>query len=101
MLSNLDIPYVILGHSERRQYNVESNSLLTEKVNTALGQGLKIIFCCGESLDIREAGNHVAYVTNQLKESLAHLEGDHMNSITIAYEPIWAIGTGVTASTAF
>ena len=98
MLSKMDIPYVIIGHSERRANHAESNELLAQKVNTALSQGLKIIFCCGESLEIRKQGQQVDFVTKQLKESLSHLSEDQMKSIVIAYEPIWAIGTGETAS---
>lgn len=98
MLIPLGVEYVILGHSERRAYNHESNDLLASKTDLVLSKGLKPIFCCGESLDIREAGDHIAYVANQLKESLFHLSAEEFNEVIIAYEPIWAIGTGVTAS---
>jgi triosephosphate isomerase len=73
--------------------------MLATKVNTALANGLKVIFCCGESLDIRNSGNHVSFVTTQLQNSLFHLSDSDFKNIVIAYEPIWAIGTGVTAST--
>lgn len=98
MLSSLGVPYVILGHSERREYFHETNEELAEKVNIALEHELIPIFCCGESLDIRKSGHHLEYVANQLKESLYHLSGETMKGIIIAYEPIWAIGTGETAS---
>jgi len=98
MLKSVGVTHVILGHSERREYFHESNELLAEKVNAVLENGLTPIFCCGERLDIREAGTHVAYVANQIEESLFHLSAAAFGKIIIAYEPIWAIGTGVTAS---
>ncbi len=98
MLLACGTEYVILGHSERRQYFGESNELLASKVNKALEKGLIPIFCCGEPLDIREAGTHIKFVENQLKESLFHLSESDFQKIAIAYEPIWAIGTGKTAS---
>ena len=98
MLKSIDVTHVILGHSERREYFHESNELLAEKVNAVLESGLTPIFCCGERLDIREAGSHVSYVANQIKESLFQLSEADFGKIIIAYEPIWAIGTGVTAS---
>ena len=98
MLESIDIKYVIIGHSERREYYGETNSILTEKVNRAFENNLKTIFCCGESLNIREAGTQNSYVETQLKESLFHLSKDQMTNFIIAYEPIWAIGTGRTAS---
>lgn len=98
MLSSISCPYVIIGHSERRAYFHEDNAMLAEKVNQALANDLKVIFCCGESLDIRKAGEQGSHVTNQLKESLFHLTNEQMKQVVIAYEPIWAIGTGETAS---
>ena len=98
MLASINVDYVILGHSERREYFAESNELLAEKTNTALSQGLKVIFCCGEPLPIREAERHIAHVKKQLEEGLFHLQAGDLQNIIIAYEPIWAIGTGVTAS---
>lgn len=98
MLKSINIPYVILGHSERREYFNESNSMLAEKVNICFEYGLKPIFCCGESLDIREAGTQNNFVETQLKESLFHLSAEQLTGFVIAYEPIWAIGTGKTAS---
>ena len=98
MLQSINIKYVIIGHSERRQYQNESNSMLAEKVNRVLEHGLHPIFCCGEPLNIREAGTQNNYVEVQLKESLFHLTEDKLRNFIIAYEPIWAIGTGRTAS---
>lgn len=98
MLESIHIPYVVLGHSERREYNGETNSLLAEKINEALAKGLQPIFCCGEPLHIREDGVQNAYVETQLQESLFHLDTTQLKKIIIAYEPIWAIGTGKTAS---
>ncbi len=100
MLLSAGADYVILGHSERRQYFKEDNAMLAKKVNLALSKGLKPIFCCGEPLNIREKGSHVAYVSRQLKASLYHLTEEQFRQIAIAYEPIWAIGTGKTASSA-
>ena len=98
MIKSVGAKYVILGHSERREYFKESHELLAAKVNTVLGKRLLPIFCCGEPLAIREAGTHVAHVKKQLEESLFHLKKKAFSKIVIAYEPIWAIGTGVTAS---
>jgi triosephosphate isomerase len=100
MLKSIGVPSVILGHSERREYFAESNAMLAEKVNRCLEQGLRPIFCCGEALAIRESGEQNAYVGQQLKESLFHLSAEQMKGFVIAYEPIWAIGTGKTASSA-
>jgi len=100
MLKSAGVQYVILGHSERRQYFGESNALLKEKVDIALETGLTPIFCCGESLEQREAGIHMDFVRGQLTESLFHLGNEQLRRIVIAYEPIWAIGTGKTASNA-
>lgn len=98
MLQSVGASYVIIGHSERREYFNESNELLAKKVEAALAAGLTPIFCCGEPLPVREAKKHVKYVRKQLKESLFNLEAADFSKIVIAYEPIWAIGTGVTAS---
>lgn len=99
MLISVGVEYVILGHSERRQYFKEDDALLAQKVDLVLSKGLRPIFCCGESLDIRQSGKHVEFVGNQLKNSLFHLSVEDFQKVVIAYEPIWAIGTGVTAST--
>jgi triosephosphate isomerase (TIM) len=100
MLKSMEVPFCIIGHSERREYFGESNKLLTEKVNICLATGITPIFCCGEALQIREEGSQNVFVENQLRESLFHLTGQDLQKIVIAYEPIWAIGTGKTASTA-
>jgi triosephosphate isomerase len=100
MLQSLGINYVVLGHSERREYFAESNAFLADKVNIALAYNITPIFCCGEPLQIREADTQNAYVATQLEESLFHLSAEEIKKIVIAYEPIWAIGTGKTASSA-
>jgi triosephosphate isomerase len=98
MLKSMDIPYVILGHSERRQYFGEDGKLLAKKVDVALKNGLSPIFCCGEVLEIREKGTHEQLVKQQVEESLFHLSADDLKKVVIAYEPVWAIGTGKTAT---
>lgn len=98
MLLSVGAEFVILGHSERREYHHETNAQLADRVKLALAKGLTPIFCCGESLQTREAEEHVSFVNNQLKESLFSLSAEEMSQVVIAYEPIWAIGTGVTAS---
>ncbi len=100
MLSSLNIPYVVLGHSERREYFGETNAMLAEKVNLTLSNGLQPVFCCGEPLFIREENGQNDYVEKQLREGLFHLDNAQIRKIIIAYEPIWAIGTGKTASAA-
>lgn len=98
MLSSMGIPYVILGHSERRQYFGDNGKLLTKKIDVALKYNLTPIFCCGEPLDVRERNDHEALVKQQVEESLFHLEAATIKKIVIAYEPVWAIGTGKTAT---
>jgi triosephosphate isomerase (TIM) len=98
MLHSIAIKYCVIGHSERREYFKETNQELADKVNLCLETGITPIFCCGEPLAIREAGTQNAYVETQLKESLFHLSEDDVQKVVIAYEPIWAIGTGKTAS---
>jgi len=100
MLQSMGIPYVIIGHSERRQYFGEKGDLLAKKVDRALASGLTPIFCCGEPLSVRESGRHEALVTQQVEESLFHLAADKLAKVVIAYEPVWAIGTGKTATSA-
>ncbi|RVU00556.1 triose-phosphate isomerase [Mucilaginibacter limnophilus] len=90
--------YVILGHSERRQYFGETNELLAKKADTVLANGLTPIFCIGETLQEREAGSHFGIIKSQLEEGLYHLDEAAFSKIVIAYEPVWAIGTGVTAT---
>lgn len=98
MLQSIGLKYVVIGHSERREYNHETNAELAQKVNIAMEHQLQPIFCCGEPLQIREAGTQNSYVETQLKESLFHLTAEQIKGFVIAYEPIWAIGTGKTAS---
>jgi triosephosphate isomerase (TIM) len=98
MLLATGVSHVIIGHSERRQYFNESDAFLAQKVNTALAKGLTPLFCCGEPLEIRQAGTHVKFVEEQLTNSLFHLSAEEFSKVVIAYEPIWAIGTGLTAS---
>ena len=98
MLASVGCEYVILGHSERRQYFREDDELLSQKLKTALAIGLKPIFCVGESLDTREADETFDYIAKQLKDGLFHLSNEEFAQVVIAYEPIWAIGTGKTAS---
>lgn len=98
MLRSIGIPYVILGHSERRQYFHEDGKLLAKKVDIALKYGLTPIFCCGEPLDVREKNEHEKLVKQQLEEALFHLDADAVAKVVVAYEPVWAIGTGKTAS---
>jgi triosephosphate isomerase len=99
MLNSIGIKYCVLGHSERREYFAESNQLLAEKINICLSNNIIPVFCCGEALSIREAGTQNSFVEIQLKESLFHLSPEQIKQIIIAYEPIWAIGTGKTATT--
>lgn len=99
MLHSMNIKYCVVGHSERREYNSETNAMLADKVNLCFDNFITPIFCCGEPLSIREAGTQNEYVAAQLKESLFHLPAATIQNIVIAYEPIWAIGTGKTAST--
>ncbi|MGQ0737775.1 MAG: triose-phosphate isomerase [Bacteroidota bacterium] len=98
MLHSMNINYCITGHSERREYNGETNAMLADKVNLCLEHFITPIFCCGEPLSIREAGTENEFVAVQLKESLFHLPPDKIKTLIIAYEPVWAIGTGKTAS---
>jgi triosephosphate isomerase (TIM) len=100
MLKSVGVKYVIIGHSERREYFAETDAFIAEKVDAILAEGLTPIFCCGETLQQREAGIHFDFVKGQLTNSLFHLSADALQKVVIAYEPIWAIGTGVTASSA-
>ena len=99
MLHSLGINYCVVGHSERREYFGETNAILAEKINLCLANFITPIFCCGEALAIREAETQNEYVARQLSESLFHLTADQIINIVIAYEPIWAIGTGKSATT--
>lgn len=98
MLQGMNINHTIIGHSERRDYFHEDNNILAKKVDLALEYGIKPVFCCGEPLSIRESNEQNSFVEHQLKESLFHLTAGQMKDFIIAYEPIWAIGTGKTAT---
>lgn len=97
-LKSVGTEYIILGHSERRTYFGETNSIIKDKVDAVLNEGLKVIFCCGEVLEERESGRQEEVVKLQLQEALGHLDASSMKELVIAYEPVWAIGTGKTAS---
>jgi len=99
MLKSIEVAYCLVGHSERREYFAESNQVLAEKLDLCLSNGITPIFCCGEALQTRENNKQNSFVENQLRESLFHLGPEAVQKIVIAYEPIWAIGTGKTAST--
>jgi len=98
MIASVGAAYVILGHSERRQYFGETNELLAKKTDTVLKHNLKPIFCIGETLQEREANQHFDVIKSQLVEGVFHLDAAEFAKLVIAYEPVWAIGTGVTAS---
>ncbi len=98
MLAELGVTYVIIGHSERRQYFSEINETVNKKVNTALEHGIIPVMCVGESLEQREKGETFDFIQKQIKEGLNGIEKEAFDNIVIAYEPIWAIGTGKTAS---
>lgn len=98
MVKSTGAEYVILGHSERREYYGETSETLNKKVEIALENGLTPIYCCGEALEIRETGSQNEYVINQLQETVFKLSEADFKKIVLAYEPIWAIGTGKTAS---
>jgi len=98
MLKSVSVDWVLIGHSERRAYFHESDALLASKVDTALKHDMTVIFCFGEELKDRQSGNHFNLVENQLKDGLFHLEAVQWGHIVLAYEPVWAIGTGETAS---
>lgn len=98
MLSSIGIKTTIIGHSERREYFSETHEVLKNKVDISLQNSIKIIFCFGEELKDRKTNNHFNIISNQISESLFHLSSSDWNNIILAYEPIWAIGTGETAS---
>lgn len=98
MIKELGVEYIIIGHSERRQYFGETNEIVNKKVLKAFDSGLRPIMCIGESLDIRESGEAEGFVLNQVVECLAGINKGNIAGLTIAYEPIWAIGTGKTAT---
>lgn len=98
MLTSIGVNTVILGHSERRTYFHETDALIASKTDTALKHDMTVIYCIGEILKDRQAGHHFNVVENQLKDGLFHLKAKEWESIILAYEPVWAIGTGETAS---
>lgn len=98
MLKSINVDHAIIGHSERREYFNESNDFLAEKVKICLQENIIPIFCCGEALPVREVNQQNSFVQRQLEESLFDLSADQIQKVVIAYEPIWAIGTGKTAS---
>ena len=100
MLHSVGVRFVLIGHSERRQHNGEAPSLLAQKATVALAHGLRPIFCCGESEQARAEGQALNFVQQQLSDSLFHLSETQIAQAIIAYEPIWAIGTGVTPTPA-
>ena len=100
MLAKLGCTYVLVGHSERREYHAESDELLNAKVKAAFANGLIPILCVGEGLDVREAGNQVPHTLAQLDAALAGVPAEQAKTIVVAYEPVWAIGTGKVASPA-
>ncbi|WP_170254435.1 triose-phosphate isomerase [Phaeodactylibacter luteus] len=98
MLASCGVDYVILGHSERREYFGEDDQLIASKIDAALAAGLSPIYCCGEKLEAREAGTENDVVGAQVEAALFHLSTEQLAQVVIAYEPVWAIGTGKTAS---
>ena len=98
MLKSIDVDYCIVGHSERRKYFGETNEILAEKINRLIENNMSPIYCVGEVLEEREAGRHFEVVKEQLEKGLFHLDGDAIYDAIIAYEPVWAIGTGKTAT---
>ncbi len=98
MLHEMNVDYCLVGHSERRQYFHETPEMIGKKVDACLRNNVHPIFCCGEVLDDRNAHKHFVTVLHQLEHSLFHLDTDAMKKVIVAYEPVWAIGTGVTAS---
>lgn len=99
MLQSIDVSFCLVGHSERREYFGEDGALLAQKIDVCLESGITPVFCCGEPLEIREEESQDDYVRSQLEDSLFHLSESQLQKLVIAYEPIWAIGTGKTAST--
>ncbi|GAA1260883.1 triose-phosphate isomerase [Pseudonocardia aurantiaca] len=100
MLAKLGCRYVVVGHSERREIHGEDDALVNKKVHAAIRNGIVPILCAGEGLEIREAGDHVAHTTRQVLAGLEKVQSQHAQTLVIAYEPVWAIGTGRVASAA-
>lgn len=99
MLDSLGLEYCIVGHSERRKYFNETNAVLSQKVDKLLEKEISPIYCCGETIEERNSGKHFDVVRTQIEEGLFGLNEDDILSVVIAYEPVWAIGTGLTATT--
>ncbi|MBL4625154.1 MAG: triose-phosphate isomerase [Flavobacteriales bacterium] len=100
MIKFVGVEYTLVGHSERRAYFGEKNEVLSKKVSAALTQDISPIYCCGEQLEDRNLGNHFDVIQTQIKEGLFHLSKDEFKDVIVAYEPVWAIGTGETATSA-
>ena len=98
MLKEIGVDYCIIGHSERRQYFAETDETVNKKVRKALAEGILPILCCGESLETRDAGEQNAFVEAQIRADFADISAEDAKKVTVAYEPIWAIGTGRTAT---
>ena len=98
MLHDLGVKYCIVGHSERRDYFGETDELITEKIKTLQTKGINPIYCCGEKLAVRQNNSHLEYVENQLRTTFKMFHVDDLKNIVLAYEPVWAIGTGLTAT---
>ncbi len=98
MILSTGAGFVIIGHSERRSYYHEDNTILNKKTKLALSTGLKVIFCCGEVLGERESGKYFEVVKNQIENGLFNIPAEEMSNVVVAYEPVWAIGTGLTAT---
>lgn len=98
MLSSIGSSFVLVGHSERREYQGERGETLTKKLQHSIGAGIQPIFCCGEKLDERQSNNHFDVVQTQLEEALFAMSNEEISKCTIAYEPVWAIGTGKSAT---
>ncbi len=98
MLQSIGCKFVLIGHSERRDIYKESNDIINKKIRSAIQNQLQPLFCCGERLEERNTGNHFETIKIQLEESLFSLSEEEINKVVIAYEPVWAIGTGLTAS---
>jgi len=98
MLKDINVGITLLGHSERREYFNEDDALLKQKVDQAMANEMEVIFCFGEKLEDRQADNHFSVVASQITNALFHLDSNNWKNIVLAYEPVWAIGTGMTAS---
>ncbi len=97
MLNDMGVEYAIVGHSERRTLMGDSDDVVKSKLDSVLASGMTPIFCCGESLEVRESGNFLPFILDQVRKGLFHLDDSVLENVILAYEPIWAIGTGKTA----